>query len=102
MPDGGAQASPMTMVIPFLLIFAVFYFIVIMPARKQQKKKEAMIAALKKGDKVITSGGIHGSVVATEDQTLLLKIAENVKIRVARSAVTGKIGGADGGARDAS
>jgi hypothetical protein len=48
----------------FVLIFAVFYFIVIMPAKKQQKKKEAMIAALKKGDKVVTSGGIHGTVAA--------------------------------------
>lgn len=102
MPDGGASASPMTMVIPFLLIFAVFYFIVILPARKQQKKKEAMISALKKGDKVVTSGGIHGTVVATEDQTLLLKVAENVKIRVARSAIAGQVGASEGGARDAS
>jgi len=102
MPDGGTAASPMTMVIPFLLIFAVFYFIVILPARKQQKKKEAMISALKKGDKVVTSGGIHGTVVATEDQILLLKVAENVKIRVARSAIAGQVGVPEGGARDAS
>jgi preprotein translocase subunit YajC len=83
------------MLIPFVLIFAVFYFIVIMPAKKQQRQKEAMVGALKKGDRVVTSGGIHGSVAAVEDQTLLLKIAENVKIRVSKSAVAGLVGGSD-------
>jgi preprotein translocase subunit YajC len=81
--------------VPFVLIFAVFYFIVIMPAKKQQKKKDAMIAALKKGDRVVTNGGIYGSVAAVEDQSLLLKVAENVKIRVAKSAIAGMAAGED-------
>jgi preprotein translocase subunit YajC len=80
------------MLLPFVLIFGVFYFIVIMPAKKQQKKKEAMIAALKKGDRVVTSGGIHGSVAAVEDQTLMLKVSENTKIRISKSAVAGLVG----------
>jgi preprotein translocase subunit YajC len=90
--QGGAQ-SPIAMLLPFVLIFAVFYFIVILPARKQQKKKDAMIAALKKGDRVVTSGGIYGTVAAVEDQSLLLKVAENVKIRIAKSAIGGTVAG---------
>jgi preprotein translocase subunit YajC len=81
------------MMIPLLAVLAVFYFIVIMPAKKQQKKKEEMISALKKGDKVVTTGGIHGTVAAMEDHTALIKIAENVKIRVSRSAIAGTADG---------
>lgn len=90
--EGAAGGSPLSMLLPFVLIFAVFYFIVIMPAKKQQKKKDAMIAALKKGDRVVTNGGIHGTVAAVEDTSLLLKVAENTKIRVSKSAVAGLVG----------
>ena len=90
-----AGGNPLTMLVPFVLIFAVFYFIVILPAKKQQKKKDAMIAGLKKGDRVVTNGGIYGSVAAVEDQSLLLKVAENVKIRVAKSAIAGMAAGED-------
>jgi preprotein translocase subunit YajC len=83
------------MMMMFALIFGVFYFLVIMPAKKQQKKKESMIAALKKGDKVVTTGGIFGTVATVEDQTLLLKISENTKIRISKSAIGGPVG-ADG------
>ena len=83
------------MLVPFVLIFAVFYFIVILPAKKQQKQKEAMISALKKGDRVITTGGIYGTVSAVEDTSLLLKISENTKIRVSKSAVGSPVGGDD-------
>jgi preprotein translocase subunit YajC len=89
----GGGGSPLTMLVPFVLIFAVFYFIVIMPAKKQQRRKDAMIAALKKGDRVITSGGIHGTVAAVEEGSLLLKVAENVKIRVSKSSVAGPVAG---------
>jgi len=84
------------MMMMFALIFGVFYFLVIMPAKKTQKKKEAMIGALKKGDKVVTSGGIYGTVAAVEDQTVLLKIAENTKIRISKSAIGGPVGADDG------
>ena len=95
--SSGQAASPLVSLLPFVLIFAVFYFLVILPGRRQQKKKEAMIASLKKGDRVITSGGIHGTVAGVEDQTILLKIAENTKIRIAKSAVAGKVNPASGG-----
>jgi preprotein translocase subunit YajC len=91
--EGAAGGSPLSMLLPFVLIFAVFYFIVILPAKKQQKKKDAMIAALKKGDRVVTGGGIHGTVAAVEDQTLMLKVSENTKIRISKNAVAGLIGG---------
>ena len=87
------QGSAMSSLVLMALIFAVFYFIVLMPARKQQKKKEAMIASLKKGDRVVTAGGIHGTVAAVEDTVVLLKVAENVKLRVSKSAVGGVLTG---------
>lgn len=93
MPEG-SSSSTFLQFLPIIIVFVVFYLIVIRPARKQQKQKEAMIAALKKGDRVVTSGGIHGTVAGVEDQTVLLKIAENVKIRVTKSAVAGLADGA--------
>ena len=92
----GAQAaggSPLGMMVPLLLVFGLFYFIVILPAKKQQKQKDRMIAALKKGDRVVTSGGIHGTVAGVESDTLMLKVSENTKIRVSRNAVTGLVDG---------
>ncbi|MEJ2580945.1 MAG: preprotein translocase subunit YajC [Acidobacteriota bacterium] len=83
------------MMMMFALIFGVFYFLVIMPAKKQQKQKDAMVAALKKGDKIVTSGGIYGTVAAVEDQSVLLKIAENTKIRISKSAIGGPVGSED-------
>ena len=91
----GGGGGPFGMMMMFALIFGVFYFLVIMPAKKQQKKKEAMISGLKKGDKVVTTGGIFGTVSTVEEQTVLLKISENTKIRISKSAIGGPIG-ADG------
>jgi preprotein translocase subunit YajC len=88
-----SQGSAFSPLILMALIFAVFYFIVLLPARKQQKKKDAMIAALKKGDRVVTAAGIYGTVAAVEDPTLLLKVAENVKIRISKSAIAGLVSG---------
>lgn len=95
MEGAAGGGGPLSMMVMFALIFGVFYFLVIMPAKKQQKKKEAMIGALKKGDKVVTSGGIFGTVAAVEDSTLLLKISENTKIRITKGAIGGPVG-ADG------
>jgi preprotein translocase subunit YajC len=75
--------------LPILIIGVVFYLLVFMPMRKRQKKVEAMIGALKSGDKVITSGGIYGVVRGVKDKTLILQVADQVKIEVAKSAVAG-------------
>jgi preprotein translocase subunit YajC len=93
---GEAGGSPIAMLVPFVLIFAVFYFIVIMPAKKQQQKKEKMIAALKKGDRIITSGGIYGKIAHVEESSLLVQVADNVKIRISKSSVAGPAAAEDG------
>ena len=70
-----------------LAIFAVMYFLMIRPQQKQRREREAMLGALKKGDKVVVGGGIHGSIVGIDDKTLLVQIAANVKVKVERRAV---------------
>lgn len=73
--------------LPIAAIILIFYFMVIAPASKQRKKTEAMLGALKKGDRVMTTGGIYGQVQGVENDVVWLKIAENVKIKVAKSAI---------------
>ncbi len=81
--------SPLLSMAPLVLIFVVFYFILIAPMRKKQKAVEQMVEALKKGDKVVTNGGLYGEVVKVDDATVVLKLAENVKVKVAKRAIAG-------------
>jgi preprotein translocase subunit YajC len=74
-------------VVPILAIALVFYFLVIAPANRQRKKTEQMLSSLKKGDRIVTSGGIYGTIQGVEADVVYLKIAENVKVKVARSAI---------------
>jgi preprotein translocase subunit YajC len=74
-------------VVPILAIALVFYFLVIAPANRQRKKTELMLSSLKKGDRIVTNGGIYGTVQGVEADVVYLKIAENVKVKVARSAI---------------
>ena len=74
--------------LPLLLILGIFYLIVFLPARRRQKKVQMMIDNLKAGDKVITSGGIYGTIVGFKDDRIQLRVAENVKIELSRNAVT--------------
>ncbi len=90
--SGGATAAIVNF-LPIVAIGLVFYFLVIGPANKQRKKQQEMMAALKKGDRVVTSGGIYGTIQGVEPDAVYLKIAENVKVKVARSAVTGVVTG---------
>ncbi len=80
-------------ILPILAIGLVFYFIVIAPASKQRKKTQEMLNSLKKGDRVVTSGGIYGTIQGVDPDVVYLKIAENVKVKVSRSAITGVITG---------
>ena len=75
-------------IILFGLIFVIFYFMIIRPQQKRQKDRQKMLEALKKGDKVITAGGIHGSVVGLEEKTALVQIADNVKVKVDRGSIS--------------
>lgn len=83
------QPSFLVQLIPFALIFVVFYFLLIMPARKRQKKHAEMLDQLKAGDRVVTSGGIFATVVGVDEQKIQLRIADGVKIDVAKSAIAG-------------
>jgi preprotein translocase subunit YajC len=76
-------------ILPIAAIFLVFYFLVIGPANKQKRKTQQMLSSLKKGDRVVTSGGIYGTVQSVEPEVVYLKIADNVRVKVARSAITG-------------
>ncbi len=69
------------------LIFVIFYFLLLRPASKKQKALQRMIDSLKNGDKVITTGGIHGVIVAITDELIQLKVAANVKIEISRNAI---------------
>jgi len=86
--DGGGILG----LLPFILIFVIFYLLLIRPQMKQQKKKQSMLKELVKGDKVITIGGLHGTIegIKEKEEVLILKISDNVKVNVSRSAVTVK------------
>ena len=88
--SGGATAA-LVQFAPIVAIGLVFYFLVIAPANKQRKKTQEMISSLKKGDNVITSGGIYGTVQGVEPDAVYLKIADNVKVKVTRSAISGVV-----------
>ena len=83
-----AGANPLISMMPVILIFIVFYFLLIRPQKKAQDEHKKMISSLKKNDEVITSGGIHGTIVNVKDNTITLKVDDNVKIEVQKGSVT--------------
>jgi preprotein translocase subunit YajC len=92
-PGGGGgqtqQGGMFATMVPLLVIFAIFYFLMIRPQQKQQKKHKEMLGALKKGDKVVTRGGILGTVFALADAVITVEVSENVRIRFSRDAIAG-------------
>ena len=84
-PDGGG--GMIGTVVMFGLIFVIFYFMIIRPQQKRQKERQKMLDALEKGDKIVTAGGIYGSVVGLEEKTVLVQIADNVKVKVDRGSI---------------
>lgn len=93
-PSGMTQV--IGQLVPFVLIFVIFWFLLIAPARRRQKAHQKMLDELKRGDRVVTNGGLHGEVAAIEEAVVFLKIADNVKVRVSRSAVAGMQGESEG------
>ena len=85
--QGGAGGGFMTF-LPFVAIIAIFYFLIIRPQNKKQKETQKMLAALKKGDKVVTIGGIHGTIQSVKEQSVVVKVDENTKIEFNRSAIS--------------
>ena len=86
-PDG--SVSPLIQLLPIAAVIAIFYFVILLPVRRQKKKVEEFLVALKVGDKVVTSGGIFGSIAKLGDTSIQLQIAPNVRIDVSRNAIVG-------------
>ena len=87
-PQQGSP-NPWLQLIPFALILGIFYFVMVLPMRKRQQKVTAFLAALKVGDRVITTGGIYGSITRLSEQSVQLQVANNVRIEVSRAAIVG-------------
>lgn len=82
------QVNPLVQFFPWILIFAIFYFLLIRPQQKKAKEHQAMLNNLKKGDKILTSGGVYGVVVGIKPAAFEIEIAEEVRIQLAKSAVS--------------
>lgn len=86
-PQAAEAPNPLMSLLPFLLIIVVFYFFMIRPQMKRQKELRKYREALKKGDKIITTGGIYGRVLEVKDTQVIMEIADNVSIKIDKSAV---------------
>lgn len=92
-PDGGegpTQQAPGLfggMMVPMLIVFGIFYFVMIGPERKARKKREAMLAEIKKGDHVVTSSGLHGTITNLAEDVVTLQVDEGVRLRFSRGAI---------------
>ena len=85
----GGAAGGFASFIPLILMFVIFYFLLIRPQQKKNKEHRDMINNLKKGDRIITSGGIHGIITAVNDSALTVEISDKVRIKLARHSVSG-------------
>jgi preprotein translocase subunit YajC len=84
----GAGPNPLASFIPIILIFVIMYFVLFRPQMRRQKEQQRLVSALKTGDRVVTSAGIHGMITNVKDTTVTVKVADNVKIEMDKSAVT--------------
>ena len=85
---GSSEGSLISTLVMFGLIIGIFYFLILRPQQKRQKEKQRMLDALKKGDKVVTAGGMYGTVAGIDDKTVLLQVSDNVKMKFERSAIS--------------
>ncbi|MEO8204585.1 MAG: preprotein translocase subunit YajC [Chthoniobacterales bacterium] len=83
----GPAANPLLQFVPLVFIVIIFYFMLIRPQQKRQKEHQALISAVKVGDRVITSSGIHGLVQSVKDKTVMVKVADNVKIEFDKASI---------------
>ena len=86
-PSRGAPAW--VQFVPFALVLGIFYFVILLPMKRKQQKVDAFLSGLKVGDRVVTSGGIFGSIKDIKDQSIQLEIAEKVRVQVSRNAIVG-------------
>jgi preprotein translocase subunit YajC len=81
-------AGGITTFVPFIFIFIIMYFVLFRPQMRRQKEQQRLVSALKTGDRVVTSAGIHGLISNVKDTTVIVKVADNVKIEMEKSAIT--------------
>ena len=86
---GGGQGSGLSAFIPLILMFAIFYFLLIRPQQKKAKMQKAMLASVRKGDKVVTSGGLHGEITGLTEDAVTMEIAPKVRVKISRGAIAG-------------
>ncbi len=98
--SAGGSSAVFTQLLFFGAIFAIFYFLLIRPQQKQKREREAMLAALKKGDRVVTTGGLWGTVTGLDEQKVVLRVADQVRLEFDRAAV-GRIVVEDSGGKNA-
>lgn len=95
MGSGGAggtgQGGGLGAIVPLVIMFAIFYFLLIRPQQKKAKQHRAMLSALKKGDKIVSSGGLHGIVTGITDDVVTMEIAPKVRVKLSRSAIGGVV-----------
>ena len=86
-PGGGEGGGIMSTVLMFAFIIGIFYFLILRPQQKKQKERQQMLSALHKGDKIITAGGLHGVIAGIDDKTVLVQVADNVKLKFDRGSI---------------
>ena len=91
---GGTPPNPLVQFVPLILIFVIFYFLLIRPQQKRQKEHQKLVAGIQTGDQVVTSAGIHGVVTNVKEKTVLVRVADNVKIEFDRAAIAAVTRGA--------
>jgi len=89
--EGAQPPNPLMTFLPFVAIIAIFYFLIIRPQNKKQKETQKMLSQLKKGDKIVTIGGIHGTIQTVKEQTVIVKVDEETKLEFSRSAISNVI-----------
>lgn len=85
--DGPPPPNPLLQFLPLVFIFVIFYFLLIRPQQKRQKEHQKLVSSLKSGDQVVTSAGIHGTITNVKDRTVIVRVADNVKMEFDRSSV---------------
>jgi preprotein translocase subunit YajC len=86
-PPGGGSAAVLTQLLFFAAIFAIFWFLLIRPQQKQKREREQMLGALKRGDRVVTTGGLHGTIAGLDEQKVVLRVADQVRLEFDRAAI---------------
>lgn len=91
--SAGGEGSGFGAFIPLILMFAIFYFLLIRPQQRKAKEHKSMVSTLKKGDRVVSAGGLHGTVTGITDDTVTMEIAPKVRVKVSRGSIAGVLGG---------